>query len=136
MSPLGVVGTVLAGIILLGGAVKAWPAVWGFVKAVGRTPLLVERVYAEFTPNGGGSLRDAVDRLEDQQGQMLQWQADHVADDLRQFGSIREDAKTLDEYVHRRMHDILGELARMKAEDALRAAGVEIPKSDAASGPG
>lgn len=58
-----VLAGVLGGIILLGGAVKAWPAVWSFVKALASMPLTVERVIHEFRPNGGNSLRDRVDRL-------------------------------------------------------------------------
>lgn len=55
--------TVLGGVILLGAALKALPPVWSFVKALAKMPLTLEAVFHEFSPNNGGSMRDAVDRL-------------------------------------------------------------------------
>jgi hypothetical protein len=54
---IGMVIVVLA-LAKLGDAV---PRAWGFVKATARVPLILESIFEEFTPNGGGSLRDKVD---------------------------------------------------------------------------
>lgn len=62
---------VLGGVILLAGAIKALPVVWSFVKAAAKAPVLIERVVAEFQPNGGGSMRDAVNRIEHEHGTRL-----------------------------------------------------------------
>jgi len=71
MNEAGAVAAVLAGIILLGGAIKALPTIWSFIKAAAKVPIVVESVAAEFSPNGGSSLRDAVNRIEHQHGERL-----------------------------------------------------------------
>lgn len=126
------VGAILAGFVLLGAAVAAAPKVWAFVKAVGRSPIVLERMYAEFSPNGGGSLRDAVDRVEDKVHSILEWQDDHSADDTVQFTQVRENASATDAYVHQRMHDVLNELTKIN----LRLHNMEKAAADEASGPG
>lgn len=78
--------TVLAGIlgctILLGGAVKALSPVWVFTKACLTFPITIERMYKEFRPNGGGSMRDAIDVL--------------TTDSLKLWNSNREILERLD----------------------------------------
>lgn len=142
------VGGGLAGIILLAAAIKALPVVWGFVKAVGRAPIVLERMYEEFSPNGGGSLRDSVDRIEAQQSQILEWQDSHLADDLKQFASVRAVTEALDAYTHKRNHDLIGKLAAVagwganhdrrleQIVTALRERGIDVPEDDAPPGPG
>jgi hypothetical protein len=109
MSPtLGVVGGILGGIILLAGAIKALPTVWEFVKALARVPLTVERMHAEFSPNGGGSLRDAIDRVNADLSSVIEWQATHTEDDNQRLAALTEHDIEMSEYLHRRMHDVLG----------------------------
>lgn len=38
------------------------PKAWHVLKAVGRAPLVLDRMWKEFSPNGGSSLRDRVDK--------------------------------------------------------------------------
>lgn len=55
-----VVAAVLGGIIVAG---TALPFIWRFVKAAARVPFIAEAILHEFSPNGGGSLRDSIDGL-------------------------------------------------------------------------
>lgn len=58
------VAVILGATALLGAAVTALPPIWRFVKAAAKVPQVVEGILDEFTPNGGGTLRDGLDRLE------------------------------------------------------------------------
>lgn len=131
MELAAIIGGVLGGIILLGGAVKAAPAVWQFVKAAGRAPIVLERLYVEFSPNGGGTMRDAMDRLEtsvarlearftDLDGsnvKILAWQDEHAEEDIQRLREVAEETarlaaayKQTDDYLHVRMHDLLNRI--------------------------
>ena len=111
MTPtLGILGAILGGIILLAGAIKALPTVWSFVKAVGRAPIVLERIHEEFSPNGGGSMRDAIDRQGDALAGVLEWQAEHAADDVARLADLAQHDAEMTEYLHRRVHDLLNAL--------------------------
>lgn len=58
-----ILGAVLAGVVLFGAALKALPSIWAFIKAAAKVPTVVESILYEFSPNGGGSMRDAVNKL-------------------------------------------------------------------------
>lgn len=61
IEPVGWVSGVIIG---LAAVYKALPSCWAFVKAAARVPLTIERVYAEFQPNGGHSMRDRLNAVE------------------------------------------------------------------------
>ena len=48
---------------ILGAGVSAFPAIWRFLKAAARVPFVIEGVAAEFSPNGGGSLKDSIEGI-------------------------------------------------------------------------
>jgi len=67
-------GVVLASIALLGAAVTALPPIWRlfckivgglwvFLRTAAKAPIVLDRMYTEFAPNHGGSMRDAIDGL-------------------------------------------------------------------------
>ncbi len=107
MDALTVVGSILAGVVLLGAAVKSLPSVWAFTKATAKAPVILERMYAEFAPNGGGSLRDAIDRLTADLSGVLDWQSSHAEDDIRQLAELASHDVEMSEYLHKRMHELL-----------------------------
>lgn len=123
------IGAILGGIILLGGAVKAMPAVWSFVKAAAKGPTILERMYAEFSPNSGTSLRDAVNRLDDGQQALHramvvihEWQNAHEVEDTERLARLASEAADIalklaasEEYLHVRMHDILNKITPVSA---------------------
>lgn len=48
---------------LVAGAIAAFPVFWRAVKVAARAPFIIEGMAREFSPNGGSSLRDGIDRL-------------------------------------------------------------------------
>lgn len=67
-------GLILGAIALTGAAVTALPpiwrffvrvcgAMWFFLNAAVKAPLVIGRILEEFSPNGGGSMRDSIDKL-------------------------------------------------------------------------
>lgn len=99
---------VLGGIILIAAAIAALPTIWRFVVGVCRAPLMLQAVADEFSPNGGGSLRDAIDRTEKNVERLSSTFAAHV---------VRDDK--FEEYVHTRMHELVGELFVLKTLSEL-----------------
>lgn len=69
---------VLAAITLTG---VALPTFWRFVIAAARVPLIIEKVHAEFTSNGGGSMRDSINDLIDDT-KHLRESNHHIANEL------------------------------------------------------
>ena len=67
---LEVGGVVVGVVVALAALYKALPGAWGFVKAAARVPATIEAIYHEFSPNEGGSLRDAVNRIEGDVGEL------------------------------------------------------------------
>lgn len=64
MSAWGAAGVGIGALILIAGGIKALPTIWQFVVAAGQAPLVIQNVAKEFSPNGGGSMRDAINRIE------------------------------------------------------------------------
>lgn len=62
-STVTLIGSVLGGVVLFGAAVRAWPAVWSFVKAAAKAPVVLEQILHEFAPNSGNSMRDKINDL-------------------------------------------------------------------------
>jgi hypothetical protein len=65
-------------------------ALWKLAKFFYKTGKLAEHVYTEFVPNHGGSLRDAIDRIEQNQGELYKAQIQHFEDDDGRFDQIFE----------------------------------------------
>lgn len=76
-------GGVCLGLAAAAAAIKALPTIWQFIKAIANAPFVIESVAKEFSPNGGGSLRDAIDRMEDK------FDA-HVERDEKAFGELAD----------------------------------------------
>ncbi len=63
-------GKVVGAIVAIVGAVKIWPIikrVGKFLKDCALAPLRISRVISELQPNGGSSLRDSINRIEQAQ---------------------------------------------------------------------
>lgn len=85
---LAATGAILAGLVLAAAAIKALPTIWRFLVAAGQAPLVIQRVAQEFSPNGGGSMRDAFDRME-------QRFEEHAEQDRKNFEEIRNALNAL-----------------------------------------
>lgn len=98
---------------------------------------MLEPVYHELTTNSGGSIKDVttrtacdVEQLRKSQEQIIAWQDSHVAEDQESFSEVRrrieegqpivialtEEQRQLDEYTHRRNHDIINALTSIKGK--------------------
>lgn len=100
-SPGGVAGVIAAVLALLGALYRWGPGAWRTLLACARAPLTIERVLyedprrleavtvrlatieAEFSPNCGGSMRDAVNRIERNQRLLADAILEHVRDEAR-----------------------------------------------------
>lgn len=133
----------MAGLVLFGAAVRALPAVWGFVKAAARVPIVAERIMHEFSPNSGDSLRDKVNLLVEDTGHLRQSNHDivgqmtasvgitkvvreridkHLADDAESFRIILERLDGIDatlEHVKELDQDVKQDLTKFNEIDRL-----------------
>ena len=95
---LPLVPSILAGVVLLAAAIAAVPTLWRALRAAARVPSILEGVAAEFSPNGGHSLRDSIDRLSEAADRQASAFETHMATD-EQFV----------DYAHARFHKVMND---------------------------
>ncbi len=94
-------------LILTAAVVTALGVLWRKVlQPMGRGAQTVERIYAEFRPNGGGSMRDSVDRTEVE-----------VASLRAELETVRSKLAELHDYAHQWKHDQSGLIAGLTVRD-------------------
>lgn len=138
-----VVAAILGFVVLLGAAVKAIPALWTFTRAAARVPLTMEAILTEFSPNGGGSMRDSINTLKDDAAhlrktthriegtvgaavdvtnQTLLTVAEHTAADDERFTEILSRLDGIDEGLKEAKElagDVKHDLAQFNEQDTL-----------------
>ena len=78
-----------------------------------------KQMYSELTPNGGASVKDAVDRIEHRVGRIEAWNDQHELRDT-----------VFEEYVHREMRKITTKFASVTGDVETRAEWAEAAADD------
>lgn len=74
---------VAAAIAAAGAIAVALPPLGRFLVAAAKVPVVLEKVAQEFSANGGGSMRDSIDRLELAAEKGKEWQIAHMLSDMK-----------------------------------------------------
>lgn len=111
-----VVALILGSIITMGTLYKTVPPAWQFVKAAAKIPLFMEAVYAEFRPNGGGSMQDKITSIDEKCTKFSKELAELTIEESETSKELKGEIATLKNDVERFMLKAEIRLARLEAD--------------------
>lgn len=96
-------GALVATLALLTGAWKAIEYVVEAKRTLKATRLALPLIQAEFSPNGGGSMKDRVEALHVKQDELRAenrtWQTKHARDDDRRFAKVEASLERIEDHL-------------------------------------
>ncbi len=100
----------LGAVAVVGAAAAAVPVIWRAIRAMAKVPGILDGVAAEFTPNGGSSLKDGINRLASAAEQQTKAFNEHIEKDE----NFQQLTREFEVYTHTRFHDLINQQTKME----------------------